>query len=342
MKALNIISLVIIGLWIMPKMCLEQVAPDRIGVRKSIEGGIAEADYAPGWHLSVPLVHSWYSLDGTLHYLEFSDATVLDVRTKENNIIFIDTVLVYRIIPGEGWMIVREGFVDTYPEKVKSAAVGILREKLADLSNIDVQDPVKRETATKAVLPAVNTAIRQYHVEATHLTMRSIRFRDQYEEKLQNKQYYVVQGKLDEAIQRQSKAAQETETLEKTIDKDIALKVEEWNKKIEELKSKFEVEIAQIEAEGVTYDKKTRAEGDASYAKAQAEGDLAENQAVALGEKLRAEALATRAGRTFSAIEAVRGFQIGDILLNSSDPTFMHRFGSMEAWRKFFLPEGGQ
>ncbi|MFO0748610.1 MAG: SPFH domain-containing protein [Myxococcota bacterium] len=343
MKVLNVISAVVIFIWLMPKMCMEQIDPDKIGVRKSIDGGVSEEDFGPGWHLSLPFVHSWYELDATLHYLEFTDASALDVRTKENNIIFIDCVIVYRIIPGEGWMIVREGFAGSYDDKVKSAAMGILREKLADLSNIDVQSPAKREAAVAIALPAVNTAIRQYHVEATYLTMRSIRFRDAYEEKLQNKQFYVVQGKLDEALQRQSKAAQETETLEKTIDKDIALKIEEWNKKIEELKSKFEVDIATIDAEGVTYDRKRRADGDASHDQATAEGDLAETQAQALGEKLRSEALATQAGKTFSAIEAVRAFQLGDILLNSADPTFFYRFGSMDAWRKFFLPvEGAQ
>lgn len=336
MKTINIISLVVVVLWLLPKMC-------KIGVRKSVDGGVAEEDFLPGWHLSLPLLHSWYELDATLHYLEFNDDSgqALDVRTKENNIIFIDCVIVYQIIPGEAWMIVREGFDATYEDKVKSAAVGILREKLADLSNIDVRDPDKREVAAKAALPAVNEAIRQYHVVATHVTIRAIRFRPQYEDQLQNKQYFVVQGKLDEALGRQSKAAQETETLEKTIDKEIALKSEEWNKKIEELRSRFEVEIATIEAEGVTYDRQRRADGDAAYAEALAEGNLAEAKAKALGEKLRAEALASRAGRTFSAIEAVKGFKLGEIQLNSASPDFLQRCCSMEAWRRFFMPEAG-
>lgn len=343
MKTLNIISLVIIALWLAPTMCLEKIGPDKIGVRKSIDGGVAEADFLPGLHLSLPLVHSWYELDATLHYLEFADEAgiALDVRTKENNIIFIDCVIVYHIIPGEAWMIVREGFDTTYDTKVKSAAMGILREKLADLSNIDVQDPDKREAAVKTALPAVNTAIRQYHVESTHVTVRAIRFRPQYEEKLQNKQYFVVQGKLDEALQRQSKAAQETDTLEKTVDKEINLKTEEWNKKIEELRSKYEVEIATIQAEGVTYDRQRRANGDAAHDEAIAEGNLAESKAQALGEKLRADALASQAGRTYSAIEAVKGFKIGELQLNSSDPDFLQKCCSMEAWRRFFLAEGG-
>jgi regulator of protease activity HflC (stomatin/prohibitin superfamily) len=343
LKILNIASIVIISLWMLPKMCLEQIDPDKIGVRKSVDGGVAEEDFLPGWHLSLPLVHSWYELDATLHYLTFNDdkGTALDVRTKENNIIFIDCVIVYRIIPGEAWMIVREGFDATYEGKVKSAAMGILREKLADLSNIDVQDPDKREAAAKVALPAVNSAVRQYHVEATHVTIRAIRFRPQYEEKLQNKQFFVVQGKLDEALQRQSKAAQETDTLEKTIDKDIALKEEEWNKKIEELRSKFEVQIAEIDAEGLTYDRQRRAGGDANFAEMIAEGNLAEAKAKALGEKLRADALASKAGRTFSAIEAVKGFKIGNFEINSSNPDFLQQCCSMEAWRRFFLAEGG-
>lgn len=343
MKTLNWISAVIVVLWLLPKTCMEQIAPDKIGVRKSVDGGVAEEDFMPGWHLSLPMVHSWYELDATLHYLDFNDeeGTALDVRTKENNIIFIDCVIVYHIIPGEAWKIVQQGFHQTYDAKVKSAAMGILREKLADLSNIDVQDTKKREAAARAALPAVNEAIRQYHVQATHVTLRAIRFRPQYEEKLQNKQYFVVQGKLDEALQRQSKAAQETETLEKSIDKEIALKNEEWNKRIEELRSKFEVEIATIDAEGVTYDRQRRANGDAAHDEAIAEGNLAEAKAKALGEKLRAEALTSQAGRTYSAIEAVKGFKLGDIQLNSASPDFLERCCSMQAWRRFFLAAEG-
>ena len=56
-----------------------------------------------------------------------------------------------------------------------------------------------------------------------------------------------------------------------------------------------------------------------------------------LGEKLKASALASRAGQTFSAITAAENFQLGDVQLNSNDPTFLQRFGSMEAWRKFFM-----
>ncbi|MCA9543694.1 MAG: hypothetical protein KC613_04870 [Myxococcales bacterium] len=340
-RTLNIIAGVILFIFLAPSMCMERIEPGKIGVRRSLEGGVAEQDFKVGYHLSLPFWHSWYQLDGTIHYLEYNSAqnTALDVRTKENNVIFIDLTIPYRIRTDEAWRIVREGFVESYDDKVKSTATGILREALAELSSLDVQQPEKRVEVGRKALPQLNKALEQYHVEATHMVLRSIRFRDQYEAKLQNKQYYIVQGRLDEARQRELAAKQETETLEKVIVKDIALKAEEWNKKIEEVKSRYELEIAEIDAEATRYGRAKRAEADAKFAELKSEGDLAEAKAEALGEKLKAEALATKAGRTFSAIEAVRRFKLGNVRLNSTDPQFLYRFGSMGAWRRFFLGE---
>jgi len=60
-----------------------------------------------------------------------------------------------------------------------------------------------------------------------YFIIRSIRFRPEYEQKLQNKQFYIVNGKLDGAMEKVSVARQKTDTLEKTIEKDVALKTEE-------------------------------------------------------------------------------------------------------------------
>lgn len=342
MKVLNIISVIVLVVFVLPSACFERIEPGKIGVRRSLEGGVAEEDFEVGYHLSIPLWHSWYQLDGTLHYLEYIDGNengALDVRTRDTNTIYIDLSVPYRVRKGEGWRIVREGFADSYDDKVKSTAAGILREQLAQFSNIDVQDPTVRKRVAAATLPVLNEALAQYHVEATHIVIRSIRFREQYEQKLQNKQLFIMQGQLDAAKERELAARQTTETLEKTIVKDIALKREEWNQKIEQAKSKFELEISAINAEATRYSRKRKADADALYDTLKAEGDLAEIKAEALGERLKAEALATKAGRTFSAIDAARRFQLGDIQLNSADPRFLYEFGSMKAWRRFFLGE---
>lgn len=342
MKILNIIAAVVLMIFLIPAACYERIEPGKIGVRRSLEGGVSEQDFEAGYHVSLPLWHSWYQIDGTLHYLEYIEGNengALDVRTRDTNTIYIDLSVPYRVKKGEGWRIVREGFADSYDDKVKSTAAGLLREQLAQFSNIDVQDPAVRKRVAAATLPILNAALEQYHVEATHIVIRSIRFRSQYEQKLQNKQFFIMQGQLDAAKERELAAKQETETLEKVIVKDIALKREEWNKQIEEAKSKFELEISTINAEATRYSRKRRADADAIFDTSKSEGDLAEVKAEALGEALKAQALATKAGRTYSAIDAARRFKMGDIQLNSADPRFLYEFGSMKAWRRFFLGE---
>jgi regulator of protease activity HflC (stomatin/prohibitin superfamily) len=200
-RIINFVSLAVIVIFLLPGMCFDRIEPGFIGVRRSLEGGVAEEDFHAGYHVSLPLWHSWYQIDGTLYYLEFTEDnnSALDVRTKDNNIIFIDVAIPYRIQDGKAWMIVREGFADSYEDKAKSTAAGVLREQLAAFSNIDVQKPEVRQQAADGALPALNKALEQYHLVATHVVIRSIRFRQQYEDQLQNKQFFIVQGRLDEA-----------------------------------------------------------------------------------------------------------------------------------------------
>lgn len=338
----KIAALCFLCAWIAPKCVLTRIEPHQIGVRRSLTGGVDERDFALGYHLAIPLWHSFYRLPKTVNYLDFNDepgaeATALEVRTRENNIIFVDVSAPWHIKEGGAYKIVREGFLDSYPEKVRSTATGVLREGLAQLTNTEIAQPERRRDAAEKMLVALNAALERYHVQADHVVIRGIRFRPEYEQKLQDKQYFIVQGKLDEALRQQSVAVQATDTLEKSIEKDVALKAEEWNKKIEELKTEFEIEIAKIEGEALRYDKRRRSEADALFSTAKAEGDLAEAKADALGQKLKSQALASQAGRTFSAIKAAENFELGDIVLNSNDPQFLQRFGSMKAWRAFFM-----
>ncbi len=342
-RVLNVVGGLVLLAWLVPSCFLITVGPDEFGVRKSLISGIAHEDFETGYHLDLPVVHSWYRLPRALHYLDMTGdpegGPRLELRTKENNIIFASVTVPYRITEGEAWRIVSEGNLASYHDKARSTIIGVLREELAQMGNVDVQDTDKRQAITQRTLPRLNEALKQYHVQAEAVVIRSIRFRPEYEAQLQNKQFFIVTGKLDEALRLQSQATQLTETLEKGIDKEVYLKTEEWNRKVEELRSDYEVQIAEINAETTKYVTQRRAEADSDYARMTAEGDLAEAKAEALGERLKAEALASRAGRTFSAITAAENFELGEITLNSNDPRFLQLFGSMAAWRKFFLGE---
>ena len=301
-------------LWILPKFLTVRIEPWEIGVRRSLTGGITERDFAFGYQLRLPFIHSYYRLPRTLQYLNYvstgqpGDQGALEIRTSGNNVIFVDISVPWRIKEGEAWQIVREGFIDTYGTKVQSTTTGVLRSVLAQMTNLTIYDSDKRIAVADSITPVLNKELAQYHVVAEQVVIRAIRFRKEYESKLQNKQLFIVQGKLDEALRKESVAKQDTETLEKTIDKEMSLKREEWNKKIEELRTRLELQIAAVEAEAVQYDRKKRSEADAFFTEAKAEGDLAEAKAEALGEKLKARALASRAGRTYSAITAVENF----------------------------------
>jgi len=339
-RVLNVLGGLIVAAWLLPTCLLVSIGPSEIGVRKSLISGVAPGDFGLGYHLDLPLVHSWYRLPRAIHYLDLTgdDGTQrLELRTKENNIIFVSVSVPYRIMDNEAWMIVSSGNLETYRDKVRSTVIGVLREELAQMGNLDVQDTDKRQEITHGLLPRLNQVLKHYHVAADRVVIRSIRFRPEYESQLQNKQFYVVNGRLDEAVRLQSQATQTTETLEKTIERDVYLKTEEWNRKIEELRREYEVEIAEIQAETTKYVTQKRAEADAAYSRLTAEGDLAEARAEALGERLKAQALASKAGRTYSAITAAEQFELGDFTLNSNDPRFLQTFGSMGAWRRFFL-----
>ncbi|MCA9537760.1 MAG: hypothetical protein KC620_02660 [Myxococcales bacterium] len=350
MKALQIISVVILAAWIFPKACTTYIEPDEIGVRRSVFGGVVPEDLEPGHNIELPLLHTTYRLDRTLHYLEFTDdpaskAPALELRTSGDNIITVEATVVYRVIPGEGHKIIEEGFGASYPDKVYSVSRGFLLEHLGQLNNDDIQSPDERERVAAEATTPLNVKLRQYHVEVPEhgVVLRRIRFQQNYEERLQAKQLYAVQGQLDRAKQEESEAKQETDTLAKGIDKDVRIKREEWQQKIETAQAGTTVQIAEINASALSYDKNHRAEADARCAELRAEGDLAEAQAEALGQQLKAEALSTPAGRTYSAIVAARNFKLGEIKLNSRDPAFLREFASMAAWRAMFLAgSGGQ
>lgn len=332
------ISLLVIAMWALPNMCTTYIYPDEIGVRRSLTAGIESQDFHQGRHLDLPLVHRWYRLPRSLQYLGFTDQNDLDLRTREGNLIHVSLTIVYRIVPDEAHLLAREGLADNYPDRVRSAAEGFLLEHLAQMSNADIQNPQQRQQIALSAIPELNHRLDQYHVEldADGVVIRSISFDGPYEARLQAKQLFAVQAELDTAMENESKAKQKTDTVQKGIDKDVAVEREDWNQRIELARKATETEIAHIQAEAVEYDMRVRAEADAYFEKLGAKGDRQIAEAEALGERLRSEALSSRAGRTYSAIQAVKKFELGDIQLNSYEPEFLLRFGSMAAWRRFF------
>ena len=340
MRLIQYISGAFIGFVILLGLTTTNIAPDEIGVRRSVTSGVEAEDLLQGRHLDLPFFHTMYRQPSTIQYLEFAGPRVLDLRTKENNVIHLDVLIPYQIIPGHAHSIVSEGYATAYHTKVTSVSEGFLREYLAQFTNMAVQLPSERERVARGATKELDKRLRQYHVRLHgNIVLRAIYFDDPYEQQLQAKQLYAVQAMLDAAIQDSSKAKQETDTVEKGIDKDVAVENENWNNKIALANKQFVEDITKVQAEAIIYDRTERSKADGSREMDLASGDKALDFASATGKRLESEALASKAGRTYSAIEAAKVFKLGKFTLNSSDPHFLTEFASMGSWRKFFGAE---
>lgn len=335
--AVQLAAISFLALVFVPMCTTTYIGADEIGVRKAVFGGIDEADFPQGRHLDLPLLHSFYKLPRTVQLL---DLKRFPIRNKQNNTFYVDITIVYEIIEGQAHKLGLEGLINTWHVKVRSVCEGFLRVQLAQLSNQAVLASDERIRVSAEATDPINEQLKQYHVRVVEggIILRAIRFESSYGSRLQAQQFLAVQAQLDTAKEKESEARMETDTVKKGIDKDVAVTEQEWNKQIADLRMEWEVKIAEVQAEAQIYDRRVRAVADAHYEKGAAEGSRAIAEAKAHGEKLKSEALNTRAGRTYSAILAARNFRLGDIKLNSSNPSFLREFASMAAWRRFFLP----
>ncbi len=334
----QIVSLSFLAIVFIPMCSTTYIGAAEIGVRKAVFGGIDAEDFGQGRHLDLPMFHSFYKLPRTVQILELQR---FPVRNNQNNTFYVDTTILYEISEGEAHKLGLEGLINTWHAKVRSVCEGFLRVHLAQLSNEAILKSDERIRVSMEATEPLNEQLKQYHVKVIPdgVIVRAIRFEASFESRLQSQQLLAVQAQLDTAKEKESEARMETDTVKKGIDKDVAVTEQEWNKEIADLRAEWQVKIAAVDAEAKLYDRKTRAEADAHYEKGIAEGDRAIAEANALGEKLKAAALNTRAGQTYSAILAARNFKLGNVKLNSSDPSFLREFASMAAWRRFFLPD---
>ena len=337
---IQIACAVILALAFLPRIFTSQVLPEQIGIRQSLTEGVNAEDFGPGRVFDLGFMHTMHTLPAGLHIQEFTGKDSLSVRTTQNNVISVDVAVKYEIIPGEAHLIVREGFKETYDDKVASISRDLLQKALAVLTNEAIQDTSARVKVAQGAVDVLNAQVSQYHVRVVPdgVVVRAIKFPLEYEVKLQQNQLYKMQGRLDTAKKDESEAIQKTDSVEKGIEKDVKLETEIWNAKVQEVKTKVETEIATVKGEAEAYSKTRRAAADALCSTADADGNLAISKAEALGEKLKTDALSSSAGRVYSAVIAADNFILSqNLVFNTSDPAFMQKFASMSAWRDFFL-----
>ena len=330
---LTVLLILVIGVPLFFALALKRVPPMTIGVKQIRWGsaGIIQQDYDTGFHLGIVGYHLWHFLPKQTHFLHFTSERnvsggVVDwmppqkIRTKDNNVVDIEVTIPYHIKEGEGHKLVSVGLKVEYRDRVISTVQRVLRAELSQLSSEDLQATDLRLERTKEVLPVLNRQLAEFHVEAEEILIRRFAYPQEYEDQLQEKQYLRQKANLDEALTAQANEEKTVNLIERQIVAAELALGQDWEKRLQEKRSEYEVLIAEIDARARVYAQRTEAEGAAQKLIYEAEGQLALDQADALRNQLRTEALNSRGGSILLALDAAQNLQVPAVTLNSDDP----------------------
>ncbi len=244
------ICLTALVLLIAPTCFISTVPLGYIGVRSSNFSGVNEADLEPGWNLNIASVHNITLLPSRYLFLDYGseESQGLQIRTRDNNNVFVDISVPYRIKPGEAHLIMKAGNhlqsgKDTFgfQRLASEITVSVLREDLANLTSSDFYNTDKRLAVADSTLEVLNKELAPLHLEAQAVLVRAVTFRPEYEVQLQQIQLNEQNKLLDGARQRVAQQQQELDNFElKTTALANALQ-QDWVKKQADLERAYQV-----------------------------------------------------------------------------------------------------
>ena len=339
MKAFIVLIIILVLTIVVTAFITEKIPPARIGVKQVVLGtakGIVKKDHYTGLVLGISGYHRWHLLPRQTHFLHFTESKgwresrlargiedwqpAVTLRTKDGNTIDLDVTVTYKIKKDEAYLIIKDGLKDAYRERVRARVISTLREELAELTSEDLQITNLRLARAQDTLALLTQELAEYHVVPENLFIRKVKFPAQYETKLQEKQLLRQESQLESALTEQAKVEQVVKTQTRKIAAEALAEEKNWDRKIQEKRSDYQVQIAQINADALLYSRTTIAEGEAERDIAIARGNLALEKAGALRDLLRNEALDSVGGRILLALTAVENLQIPEVTLNSDDP----------------------
>lgn len=250
-------------LWIVPSMFLATVEPGEIGVRQSALSGVLEEDLQPGWHWRIPGLHKVIDLPSHYEFLDYTADDVgrqesLQIRTKDNNIVQLDVSVPVRIRHGEAHALVRSGnhLVDAngryrFQRLAEETTVSVLREQLAELDSEGFYSTDRRLAISDATLLVLNESLKELHLEAESVLIRAVRFRNEYENQLQQIQLNEQNKLLDQARERVAAQQQELDNFVQGTHAQAAAREQEWIKRQADLERAYQVGFVDIKGDEV-------------------------------------------------------------------------------------------
>lgn len=251
-------SIVVLVLWLGPKACLATIGPDQIGVRHSTVSGVHGEDLDPGWTLRIPGIHKIIRLPRRYEFLDYTKDSVgpqdsLQIRTQDNNIVLIDVSVPYHITPGEGFDVVKKGNhredrndLLRVQRIAEDTTVSVLREKLALLTSADWYNTTRRREVADAALIALNESLGEINITAKAVLIRSVSFRAEYEQQLQQIQLNEQVKLLDLARAPVAKRQQSLDDFQQGTKAQSASLAQNWAARIARLEGAYEVGFLDI------------------------------------------------------------------------------------------------
>lgn len=215
--------LALVFLWIAPTCFISTVPMGKIGVRSSNMSGVLKADLDPGWTLNIAGMHALTLLPSHYLFLDYGsdDGQGLQIRTRDNNNVFVDVSVPYRIKPGEAHLIMMNGnHLETpsglyrFQQLAQDTTVSVLREGLANLTSSDFYHADVRLKVAEETLAKLNEDLAPLHLEAQAVLVRAVTFREEYEKQLQQIQLNEQNKLLDGAREKVAKQQQEFDNYE--------------------------------------------------------------------------------------------------------------------------------
>ena len=263
MKGLIRISMLfcigVAALWVVPAVLFTTVELGTVGVRQSALSGVSDQDLEPGWRLRVPAIHKVFVLPShyiMLEYVADEGAQALQIRTKDNNIVGLDVSVPVRIRPGEAHDVVEAG--NHLPDSdgrhrflrlAQETTVSVLRERLAELDSPGFYTTDQRVAVTQKTLEILNQSLAKLHLEAEAVLVRSITFRAEYENQLQQIQLNEQNKLLDQARERVAEQQQQLDNYVQGTRALAAAREQDWIKRQADLERAYQVGFLDI-AEG--------------------------------------------------------------------------------------------
>ncbi|HVK75200.1 MAG TPA: SPFH domain-containing protein [Kofleriaceae bacterium] len=252
----RIVVLVVLGLWMVPYVCCTRIDPGTVGVRRSATSGVHDDDLGPGWRLRLPLFHKYIVLPSTYFFLDYTEdgGEALQIRTKDNNNVFIEVSVPIRIRPGKAHALVEAGnhMRDAdgrfrYQRLAEQTTVSVLREELANLDSVGFYSTERRLEICAKALELLNKNLDSLNLEAQAVLIRSVRFRPEYERQLGQIQLNEQNKLLDHAREKVAAEQQKFDNYAQGTAALAAAREQDWIKRQSELERAYQIGVLEVE-----------------------------------------------------------------------------------------------